>query len=69
MKAERRDIVGPREGDRHIFPRTTLDNLRTGRCTSREFAGKMSQSPTRERLPFILLKPKPTMEPTHVQHS
>ncbi len=43
-------VHGPREGDRQIFPGATLDNLLTGRCTSREFAGKMSQSPARERL-------------------
>ncbi len=35
-------IHGPREGDRHIFPGTTLDNLPTERCASREFAGKMT---------------------------
>ncbi len=43
-------VHGPRERDRHIFPGTTLDNLLTGRCTSREFAGKTNQSPACERL-------------------
>ncbi len=38
-------LIGPGEGDRHVFPGTTVDNLLTERCASREFAGKMSQSP------------------------
>ena len=42
---------GPSEGDRHIFPGTTLDNHPTARDTFLEFAGKISQSPARERLP------------------
>ncbi len=44
-------VHGPREGDRHIFPGTTLGNHPTTRDTFLEFAGKMSQSPARERLP------------------
>ncbi len=38
--------------NRHIFPGTTLDNLLTERCTLREFAGKMSQSPARAFVPY-----------------
>ncbi len=47
-------VHGPREGDRHIFPGTTLDNHPTERHATREFAGEMSQSPARERLPAII---------------
>ena len=43
-------VHGQREGDRHIFPGHTFGNHPTGRHTSLEFAGKMSQSPARERL-------------------
>ncbi len=39
-----RDVTvhGPREGDRHIFPGTTLGNLPRARDTFLEFVGKMS---------------------------
>ena len=47
-------VHGPSEGDRHIFPGTTLGNHPTARDTFLEFAGKMSQSPARERLPGAL---------------
>ncbi len=43
-------VHGPREGDRHISPGITWDNLLTERCSSGEFAGRMSQSPARQRL-------------------
>ena len=43
-------VHGPREGDRHIFPGTTLGNHPTARDTFLEFAGKMRHSPARDRL-------------------
>ncbi len=46
-------VHGPREVDRHIFPGTTLGNRPTEGHSSLEFAGKMSQSPARERLQYL----------------